>query len=417
MTIAPEYVSSGSRSGKNTKRRLRESRKTPFPPSLKKGEADIRNTPDDDWDMILEDQRLADLRELTEYPPNFSLKRRQEALSDQDYRLRKERTDELVEGLRRVRVRGEKFADPHWGLKTPPPDSDDDSELSPEELRDAIIESTDMLMIDYSEEDALDILFSDPYFEVLRETRHTSLVLFSGGVHGVFFTFEVDTARAHHAIPTTDDGSRHLSSAEITALASEVVTLVTSLQSSESGEQSRCHDKMEKERGGESERKALASDKGENRDGESKAVPDDLEPPPPTLGNNEDDSDDSYGDMTDHLTRGVVGRVSAFPGGEEKSTTKRAGKTTRVALTIRQLRRVMAAKESLFKFGTFVPRSEREAESSPEAPRWRAGRDLEWLRLRDKGTFARDWSWKRIQHEFSQYKKADIYWLSILCLR
>jgi hypothetical protein len=83
-------------------------------------------------------------------------------------------------------------------VKTPPPDSDEDSELSPAELREAIMESTDMHMIDYSGEDALEILFSDPFFEILRTTRHTSLVLFSGGVHGVFFTSEVDVARAHH---------------------------------------------------------------------------------------------------------------------------------------------------------------------------------------------------------------------------
>ena len=87
---------------------------------------------------------------------------------------------------------------PHWGVKTPPPDSDEDSELSPAELREAIMESTDMDMIDYSGEDALEILFSDPFFEVLRTTRYTSLVLFSGGVHGVFFTSEVAVARAHH---------------------------------------------------------------------------------------------------------------------------------------------------------------------------------------------------------------------------
>jgi hypothetical protein len=76
-------------------------------------------------------------------------------------------------------------------MKPAPPDYDDD-DLSPEELRDAIITSTDMLMIDYSDEDAFEILFSDPFFEVLRQTRHTSLVLFSGGIHGVFFTSEVD---------------------------------------------------------------------------------------------------------------------------------------------------------------------------------------------------------------------------------
>jgi hypothetical protein len=120
-------------------------------------------------------------------------------------------------------------------MKPAPPDSDDDdSELSPEELREAISTSTDMLMIDYSDEDAFEILFSDPFFEILRQTRHTSLVLFSGGIHGVFFTSEVDIARAHHArslpqptdppsrILATDDGSRLLSSEEISTLATEV---------------------------------------------------------------------------------------------------------------------------------------------------------------------------------------------------
>jgi hypothetical protein len=96
-------------------------------------------------------------------------------------------------------------------------------------------------MIDYAEDDALEILFSDPFFEVLRQTRHTSLVLFSGGVHGAFFTCEVDAARAHHALspaPTnrpsvtliTDDGSRPHSAAELTTLTTEVDALVASLR-------------------------------------------------------------------------------------------------------------------------------------------------------------------------------------------
>ncbi len=68
-------------------------------------------------------------------------------------------------------------------------------------------------------------------------------------------------------------------------------------------------------------------------------------------------------------------------------------------LTVRQIRRIMAAKESLFKFGTFVPKSEREADASPEAPRWRAGRDSEWLRLNEQGTFESDWTWARVQRE------------------
>jgi hypothetical protein len=82
-----------------------------------------------------------------------------------------------------------------------------------------------------------------------------------------------------------------------------------------------------------------------------------------------------------------------------------------LVLTARQLRRVMAAKESLFKFGTFVPRSEREADASPEAPRWRAGRDLEWFRLKDQGTFERNWTWARIQLEHPTYRRSDIGFL------
>ncbi len=58
----------------------------------------------------------------------------------------------------------------------------------------------------------------------------------------------------------------------------------------------------------------------------------------------------------------------------------------------RILRRIMAAKESLVKFGTFVPRNDRQADESPEAPRWRAGRDLEWFRLGKEGTFDGNWS-------------------------
>ena len=50
-------------------------------------------------------------------------------------------------------------------------------------------------------------------------------------------------------------------------------------------------------------------------------------------------------------------------------------RSRRVILTIRKIRCVMAAKESLVKFGVFVPRSEREADASPEAPRWLSVRD------------------------------------------
>jgi hypothetical protein len=79
-----------------------------------------------------------------------------------------------------------------------------------------------------------------------------------------------------------------------------------------------------------------------------------------------------------------------------------------VVLSPRQLRRVMATRETLFKFGTFVPRTDREANSSAEAPRWRAGRDLEWLRLNETGTFESDWTLARMSTAFSSCLKRDI---------
>jgi hypothetical protein len=82
-----------------------------------------------------------------------------------------------------------------------------------------------------------------------------------------------------------------------------------------------------------------------------------------------------------------------------------------ILLSRRVLRRIMAAKESLFKFGTFVPKNHREAESSPEAARWRAGRELEWVRLGLEGTFDGDWTWRKAQEAYPNYKKSDIGYL------
>jgi hypothetical protein len=77
-------------------------------------------------------------------------------------------------------------------------------------------------------------------------------------------------------------------------------------------------------------------------------------------------------------------------------------------LSQRILRRAMAAKETLFKFGTFVPVNDREAEASPEAHRWRAGRALEWLRLNEQGTFDGTWTWDKLQAQYPTYHKKDI---------
>jgi hypothetical protein len=100
-----------------------------------------------------------------------------------------------------------------------------------------------------------------------------------------------------------------------------------------------------------------------------KAVPDDFEPPPSILGIRRDNSDDSEDDCETQVARTEMERDFAFLDMKEKFVGQGAGNTRRVILTIRQLRRVMVAKESLFKFGTFIPRSEREADAAPEVPR------------------------------------------------
>jgi hypothetical protein len=62
----------------------------------------------------------------------------------------------------------------------------------------------------------------------------------------------------------------------------------------------------------------------------------------------------------------------------------------KILLTTKTIRRVLNFKENIMKYGVFVPRNDHEADSSPEAVRWDSGRQLEWLRLRDQGTFERN---------------------------
>jgi hypothetical protein len=122
------------------------------------------------------------------------------------------------------------------------------------------------------------------------------------------------------------------------------------------------------------------------------------ESPPP------DKTQNSAGSVEDDQQM-VLG-VSALGHSASQSPSRKL-----VLLSKKILRRVMAAKESLFKFGTFVPRNDREAESSPEAARWKAGRSLEWVRLCKEGTFDGNWTWEAVQTAYPNYKKADIGFL------
>jgi hypothetical protein len=72
------------------------------------------------------------------------------------------------------------------------------------------------------------------------------------------------------------------------------------------------------------------------------------------------------------------------------------------------IRRVLRSTSSIFKYGCRIPKHDGEAERSPEAVRWKAGRDVEWLRLNGITTFDGSWTWERIKAEHPDYKKADI---------
>ncbi len=77
-------------------------------------------------------------------------------------------------------------------------------------------------------------------------------------------------------------------------------------------------------------------------------------------------------------------------------------------LATRIIRKIFKMQESMFKYGTYIPRNDKEAEASPEAMRWKSGRRLEWIRLKSASTFESDWTWERIQQQFPNYKREEI---------
>jgi hypothetical protein len=83
-------------------------------------------------------------------------------------------------------------------------------------------------------------------------------------------------------------------------------------------------------------------------------------------------------------------------------------KQNATAMSGRVMRGILKAQEILFKYGTLIPRSDREAEASPEAIRWQSGRQLEWLRLLAAKTFETHWTWERIRKEYPAYKRSEI---------
>jgi hypothetical protein len=72
------------------------------------------------------------------------------------------------------------------------------------------------------------------------------------------------------------------------------------------------------------------------------------------------------------------------------------------------IKRILRAQETIFKYGTMIPKNDTEADRSPEAARWISGRTLEWIRLNQATTFDGKWSWKKVQQHYPKYLKSDI---------
>jgi hypothetical protein len=261
--------------------------------------------------MILEDQRLADQRspkreQLPDWPP----KRKLDFLSDEEYRLRKDRTDGLVEGLRRVRERA-----PPTGKGMP-----------------ALLE----------EHNATEALRRASTFGP-TEGRGSSAPTEGLGSSAVFSWEDLDY---HHSewpsgelgqnISGDPETGEESSSSELTERytpTSPPPTRITpdgaewqsgSRRRREQTALPRDHNETEKGRDGECEPMPIPSgperacDEGENQAGGNKAVPDYLEPPPPILGTNKDESGDSDDDRSGFLARGAAGGDQSFLEGKKE---------------------------------------------------------------------------------------------------
>lgn len=72
------------------------------------------------------------------------------------------------------------------------------------------------------------------------------------------------------------------------------------------------------------------------------------------------------------------------------------------------IKRILRAQETMFKYGTMIPKNDAEADRSPESNRWISGRTLEWIRLNQASTFEPQWTWKKVQEQYPNYLKSDI---------
>ena len=72
------------------------------------------------------------------------------------------------------------------------------------------------------------------------------------------------------------------------------------------------------------------------------------------------------------------------------------------------IRKMLKVAPSVFRFGVHIPRNDTEADRSPERVQWRAGRTLEWLRMKQIGAFDGSWTKERLRKEMPEFQIADI---------
>jgi hypothetical protein len=100
----------------------------------------------------------------------------------------------------------------------------------------------------------------------------------------------------------------------------------------------------------------------------------------------------------------VASAYTSAPIGSPSSPTPPPGPH----LNAKTIRRILAARETIFKYGIYLPRSDHDADTSPESVRWKSGRQLEWLRLKTVGAFEYDWTIARVNQEYPDYQVSDI---------
>jgi hypothetical protein len=124
--------------------------------------------------------------------------------------------------------------------------------------------------------------------------------------------------------------------------------------------------------------------------------------------NGEDSSMNSFDAEQAYFGSGDLASAIPLSQTPKPKETLRSYVSRKIMLSVKTIRRILACKETIHKYGVFVPRNDREADSSPEAARWASGRQLEWIRLQEQGTFERNWDWVRLHKAYPTYQKSDV---------